>query len=152
MLVLHLLQLFGLSGAQIAIKNRVSNGAQRTKVAMRSDLVRQDERSEDEDAVPEIRKDGKERGGKGKKKKREQEKRRTHIPLEHDFPPLDLFVPQSRPFLQLLPRLAPPRRRVARKHRRLTEVGRLEDEDRSGVVACRETGGGGRGRARCGGL
>lgn len=91
----------------------------------------------------------KERGRERKDKKREKEERETHIPLEHDLPPLDLFVAQPRPFLQLLPRLAPPRRRIARKHSRVAEVGRFEDEDRRGVVACREGRGG---RARGGGL
>ena len=89
----------------------------------------------------------KERGRERKDKKREKEERETHIPLEHDLPPLDLFVAQPRPFLQLLPRLAPPRRRIARKHSRVAEVSRFEDEDRGGVVACREGG-----SARGGGL
>ena len=125
----------------------VSNGTQRTKVKTRPDSGRRSSG----DWRAKTGAPGRQGRKRCKGKKEEETKRKgTHIPLEHDLPPLDLFVPQPRPFLQLLPRLAPPRRRIARKHARLAEVSRFEDEDRGGVVACREGGGGG--CARGGGL
>lgn len=50
----------------------------------------------------------------------------THIPLQHDLPPLDLPVVHARVVAQLLSRLRPAGSAVARKHLRRAEVREFE--------------------------
>lgn len=69
---------------------------------------------------------GKPRRQRAKEGERDKEEERTYIPLQHDSPPLNLFIPQTRRLPQLFPLLRAADQSTAVEERGSGDVGAFE--------------------------